>query len=71
MTAFNEHALADARHEERYSAVRIPARGTHSRHRSATFGPARRRLGVLLVEAGLHLMARSEPAPRVSSPLAR
>jgi hypothetical protein len=65
------HVLADDRHEERYGRRGIAAHGALSRRPRAAVSAARRSLGVLLVEAGLHLMARSEPAPRVSAPLAR
>jgi hypothetical protein len=69
MNAFTEHALADLRHAEHYaSSSAVPAAATR---RAPVSDGVRRRLGVLLVEAGLHLMTRSEAVPAVSSPLAR
>jgi hypothetical protein len=82
MNAFTDHALADLRHAERYastsaesaesaeSAASAAPRASRRRRAPVSAG-ARRRLGVLLVEAGLHLMTRSEAVPGVSSPLAR
>ena len=65
------HVLADDRHGARYDRRGTAGNGARSRRPRAAVSAARRSLGVLLVEAGLHLMARSEPAPRVSAPLAR
>ena len=71
MNALQDHALADTRHGERYVTARTaPQAARDARPRPAITG-ARRRLGVLLVEAGLHLMTRSEAAAPLSSPLAR
>jgi hypothetical protein len=67
MNAFSNHALADNRHGERYNRRGTAAHGAPSRRSRTAVIAARRRLGVLLVEAGLNLMARSEPAPRVTS----
>jgi hypothetical protein len=66
MTPMSTHSLADARHAERYThtspvlarAPRSPLRGV------------RRHLGMLLVEAGLHLITGADRS-RVVSPLAR
>jgi hypothetical protein len=69
MNAFIDHALADLRHAEHYATASAAPRA--SRRRAPVSAGARRRLGVLLVEAGLHLMTRSETAPVVSPPLAR
>jgi hypothetical protein len=72
MNAFTDHALADLRHAERYapvSAVSAVSAVPHAsrRRRAPVSAGARRRLGVLLVEAGLHLMTRSEAVSGVSS----
>jgi hypothetical protein len=65
MNAFTDHALADLRHAEHYAST--PAVSPAPTRRAPVSAGARRRLGVLLVEAGLHLMTRSEPASPVSS----
>jgi hypothetical protein len=70
MNAFTDQALADLRHAERYAATSAVPHASRRRRAPVSAG-ARRRLGVLLVEAGLHLMTRSEAVPAVSSPLAR
>jgi hypothetical protein len=77
MNAFTDHALADLRHAEHYAAASTAsaaytasAASTAPRHAPVS-APVRHRLGALLVEAGLHLMTRSEPVSGVSSPLAR
>jgi hypothetical protein len=78
MNAFTDHALADLRHAERYapvsavsavSVVSAVSAAPHAsrRRRAPVSAGARRRLGVLLVEAGLHLMTRSEAVSGVSS----
>ena len=55
MNPLQDHALATVRHSERYTGPRLP--------RCATPG-ARERVGLLLVEAGLHLMVRGgRPGP--------
>jgi hypothetical protein len=74
MNAFTDHALADLRHAEHYAAASTASAAytayTAPRHAPVS-APVRHRLGALLVEAGLHLMTRSEPVSGVSSPLAR
>jgi hypothetical protein len=80
MNAFTDHALADLRHAEHYAAASTASTAsaaytaytasTAPRHAPVS-APVRHRLGALLVEAGLHLMTRSEPVSGVSSPLAR
>ena len=55
MNPLQDHALATVRHTERYRGSRRP--------RGAVPG-ARERVGLLLVEAGLHLMVRGDrPGP--------
>ena len=57
MNPLQDHVLATLRHTERYPSSRCP--------RGAVRG-ARERVGLLLVEAGLHLMVRGDrsgPAP--------
>jgi hypothetical protein len=55
MSPLQDHALATVRHTERYRNARRP--------RGAVPG-ARERVGLLLVEAGLHLMVRGDrPGP--------
>jgi len=57
MNPLQDHALATVRHTERYRSSRRP--------RGAVPG-ARERVGLMLVEAGLHLMVRGNrtgPAP--------
>jgi hypothetical protein len=51
MSPLQDHALATVRHTERYRSSRRP--------RGAVPG-ARERVGLLLVEAGLHLMVRGD-----------
>ncbi|HEY3775109.1 MAG TPA: hypothetical protein VGL69_19040 [Solirubrobacteraceae bacterium] len=51
MNPLQDHALATERHAERYRSSRRP-RGT--------VPGARERVGLLLVEAGLHLMVRGD-----------
>jgi hypothetical protein len=51
MSPLQDHALATVRHTERYRNSRRP--------RGAVPG-ARERVGLLLVEAGLHLMVRGD-----------
>ena len=51
MNPLQDHALATVRHAERYRDSRRP--------RGAVPG-ARERVGLLLVEAGLHLMVRGD-----------
>jgi len=51
MNPLQDHALATVRHTERYRGSRRP--------RGAVPG-ARERVGLLLVEAGLHLMVRGD-----------
>jgi hypothetical protein len=72
MNAFTDHALADLRHAERYTArpAAPSASAAPSRHAPVS-APVRHRVGALLVEAGLHLMTRSDAVSGVSSPLAR
>jgi hypothetical protein len=65
MNALTDHALADLRHAEHYASTSV-VRLAPTRRAPVADG-VRRRLGVLLVEAGLHLMTRSETAPVVSS----
>lgn len=62
MTALSTHALADLRHAERYAR---PACNARSARRRPLRG-ARQRLGVLLVEAGLHLITGADRSPAVS-----
>jgi hypothetical protein len=65
MNAFTDHALADLRHAEHYASTSAVPSAPH--RRAPVSAGVRRRLGALLVEAGLHLMTRSETAPVVSS----
>jgi hypothetical protein len=51
MSPLQDHALANVRHAELYRSSRRP--------RGAVPG-ARERVGLLLVEAGLHLMVRGD-----------
>jgi hypothetical protein len=73
MNAFTDHALADLRHAERYAAASTASTASTASAASAAprhapvSAPVRHRLGALLVEAGLHLMTRSEPVSGVSS----
>ncbi len=54
MNPLQDHALATARHTERYRGAR----------RRAAVPGARERIGLLLVEVGLHRMARGDrPGP--------
>ncbi len=53
MSPLQDHALATARHSERYHNSRRPR---------VTLPGARERVGLLLVEAGLHLMVRGDRA---------
>ena len=69
MNAFQDHALAATIHSERYTTA-TPI-GAAPPRRVIVPADLRPRLGALLVEAGLHLMTSSEPAGRLSSPLAR
>jgi hypothetical protein len=71
MNAFTDHALADLRHAERYAAASTASTASAAPRHAPVSAPVRHRLGALLVEAGLHLMTRSEPVSGVSSPLAR
>jgi hypothetical protein len=63
MTAHYDHALANARHAERYRPARPGRETTDGRLRRAA-NPAvtsvRRGLGLLLLEAGLHLIATAD-----------
>jgi len=56
MNPLQDHALATVRHNERYRSTRRP--------RGAVPG-ARERVGLLLVEAGLHLMVRGDRPARM------
>ncbi len=74
MTAFIDHALADERHCARYAtaapfrarvAVTAPSPGRAARGAPrATRRRPRHRLGVLLVEAGFHLIASADRSRR-------
>jgi hypothetical protein len=57
MNPLQDHALASVRHTERYRSSRRP--------RGAVPG-ARERVGMMLVEAGLHLMVRGDRTGRAS-----
>ena len=61
------HALADARHAERYRCASSSARPARDRPRLCS---VRRRFGLLLVEAGLHLVTSAEPRRRSARPAA-
>jgi hypothetical protein len=71
MNAFRDHTLADDRHAARDPVRAAQPERAPRRRRDAPVVSARRRVGALLVEAGLHLMTGGEPAGQISSPLAR
>jgi hypothetical protein len=72
MTAHYDHALADERHAERYGTAHqrgqrhardqnhMTADGQLRRAVTPAVASVRRGLGVLLLEAGLHLMATAD-----------
>ena len=63
MTAHYDHALADERHAERYRTAQPShetADGPLLRVATPAVASVRRGLGVLLLEAGLHLMATDD-----------
>jgi hypothetical protein len=51
MNPLQDHVLATVRHTERYRHSRRPRGAVHG---------ARERVGLMLVEAGLHLMVRGD-----------
>jgi hypothetical protein len=66
MNPHQMHALADLHRGELARTAAVPTRRAARR-------PLGHRLGILLVEAGFHLLARAEQGAtvRLSSPLAR